>query len=1086
MKRMIFLTLLALSPIASAKTYYVATTGKDGNPGTIDAPWGSWQKGFETAQAGDTVFFRGGAYYPTAYSHNQSVVYLNQGYEGAPVIGHDGTAGNPICFFAYPPDYEAGNFPILDCKFIDTGRPGKDEQKYSQAIVLMMEDYIQLKGLTVRNLYQRYSNVMTQAIYCVAGSNMIFENMTVHNIGGRGIVSFQDLSYTRSHSSEIISDTTEFINCDVYNLCDSLDPDPSYQYENPRTSYVAGLADGFKLQHSTGGCIRVSGCRMWHFSDDGLDFNGPGLLIVENCWVSRGGDFSFTNEDGTYGGQEGNGIKYGAMVANIDAVTRIIRNNILACNGGIGFDENNSRVTYFNINSQIYNNTSYDNLIGFGNFSCNSNDLPYMNKFFNNISYKDRRYARGDEDGDIIEGYNSWVTGNYQWPNAERIPLTDADFISVDTSQLYLPRKNNGSLPDITFLKLASNSDAIDAGVDVGLPFYGKAPDIGYSEYVAGSITPPSPEYVSSVIENAFPSRIDVTYSLSLANVVPATSAFSVTVNSSARTVSSVSVSGTKVLLTLASAVAYGDVVTIAYTKPTTNPLQTAGGGKPASITAQNVTNNVAVINPVYFNSVIENATPSRLEMTYSLSLANVVPATSAFSVTVNSSARTVNSVSVSGTKVLLNLASAVAYGDVVTVAYAKPSTNPLQTAGGGQAASITAQNVTNNVAVINPVYLNSVIENATPSRLEMTYSLSLANVVPATSAFSVMVNSSARSVSSVTISGTKVLLTLTSPIVYGDAVTVTYTKPSLNPLQTSAGGQATSITVQSVINNCSLSANLPPVITITSPTKSITFVAPATITIEATASDPDGSISKVEFYNGSTKLGESYVSPFSLTWKEVPAGTYSIIAVATDNLNAKTFSGTVNVVVETSANNVNQLPVVSILKPNNGKKHKKNDAIVIEAVASDPDGTISMVEFKSGNITLAQVTTAPYIYVWEDADTGTYIITAIATDNLGATSTSSEVELSVLQFNDANPEIINLYPNPNDGHFAIDIYSGLPEQNNRIAIVSLSGKTIVSNIIMKQESYMEFDLSNLTAGTYVLLVNSRDKIVATKKFIIE
>ena len=60
-----------------------------------------------------------------------------------------------------------------------------------------------------------------------------------------------------------------------------------------------------------------------------------------------------------------------------------------------------------------------------------------------------------------------------------------------------------------------------------------------------------------------------------------------------------------------------------------------------------------------------------------------------------------------------------------------------------------------------------------------MTYNMTLANVVPAASAFSVRVNSTARTVSAVAISGTKVLLTLASPIVYGDVVTVSYTKPS-------------------------------------------------------------------------------------------------------------------------------------------------------------------------------------------------------------------------------------------------------------------------------------------------------------------
>lgn len=102
---------------------------------------------------------------------------------------------------------------------------------------------------------------------------------------------------------------------------------------------------------------------------------------------------------------------------------------------------------------------------------------------------------------------------------------------------------------------------------------------------------------------------------------------------------------------------------------------------------------------PVYVSSVIENATPTILEMTYSLTLANIVPAASSFAVTVGGVARTVNSVAISDKKVLLTLSSAVVKGDVVKVAYTKPVTNPLQTADGLQAASLTtAQDVTNNV----------------------------------------------------------------------------------------------------------------------------------------------------------------------------------------------------------------------------------------------------------------------------------------------------------------------------------------------------------------------------------------------------
>ena len=75
-------------------------------------------------------------------------------------------------------------------------------------------------------------------------------------------------------------------------------------------------------------------------------------------------------------------------------------------------------------------------------------------------------------------------------------------------------------------------------------------------------------------------------------------------------------------------------------------------------------------------------------------------------------------------------------YGDVVNVSYTKPATNQLQTIAGGQAATISAQSVTNNVIGVNPVYVSSAIANATPSLLEMTYNLSLTGIVPATSAF--------------------------------------------------------------------------------------------------------------------------------------------------------------------------------------------------------------------------------------------------------------------------------------------------------------------------------------------------------------
>lgn len=82
------LIILVLAGAAHAATYYVATTGNDANPGTISQPWKTPQKAWQSAQAGDTVYFRGGTYAITS-----TISTYSQGYHG--------TAGSPITFASY-------------------------------------------------------------------------------------------------------------------------------------------------------------------------------------------------------------------------------------------------------------------------------------------------------------------------------------------------------------------------------------------------------------------------------------------------------------------------------------------------------------------------------------------------------------------------------------------------------------------------------------------------------------------------------------------------------------------------------------------------------------------------------------------------------------------------------------------------------------------------------------------------------------------------------------------------------------------------------------------------------------------------
>jgi len=89
---------------------------------------------------------------------------------------------------------------------------------------------------------------------------------------------------------------------------------------------------------------------------------------------------------------------------------------------------------------------------------------------------------------------------------------------------------------------------------------------------------------------------------------------------------------------------------------------------------------------------------------------------------------------------------------------------------------------------------------------------------------------------------------------------------------------------------------NQPPSVSITNPPSGGTFSAPWTGVLQATASDTDGSVSKVEFFKDSTSLGSVTSMPYSLTVSNLAAGVYRFTAVATDNLGATNTSAGVNV----------------------------------------------------------------------------------------------------------------------------------------------------------------------------------------------
>lgn len=187
---------------------------------------------------------------------------------------------------------------------------------------------------------------------------------------------------------------------------------------------------------------------------------------------------------------------------------------------------------------------------------------------------------------------------------------------------------------------------------------------------------------------------------------------------------------------------------------------------------------------------------------------------------------------------------------------------------------------------------------------------------------------------------------------------------------------------------------NNPPSVNISSPSNGASFEQGSDIAISVQASDADGTVSKVEFYAGQTKIGEDLSAPYSFTWSNAALGSHNLTTIATDNDNASTTSGSVTITVNEPG--TNEPPSVSVTNPSNGAVITEGSPITIEASAADSDGNITLVEFFEGANKLGEDATAPYSYVWNGTTEGAYTLTAKATDNDGAATTSAAINITV------------------------------------------------------------------------------------------
>ncbi len=282
------------------------------------------------------------------------------------------------------------------------------------------------------------------------------------------------------------------------------------------------------------------------------------------------------------------------------------------------------------------------------------------------------------------------------------------------------------------------------------------------------------------------------------------------------------------------------------------------------------------------------------------------------------------------------------------------------------------------------------------------------------------------------------------------------------------SGAKTTSSAVSITVNG----PNVAPTVQLTGPANGATFTAPASIAITANATDSDGTINRVTFYANGTAVGTASASPYSFTWTNVPAGSYAITALATDNSGATTASSAANVTVKAP----NVAPTVQLTAPASGAVFTAPASVAMTANAVDSDGTISRVIFYANGAAVGTASGSPYSFTWTNVPAGTYTITAAATDNSGATTTSSGVSVAVQAPPNVAPTV--QLTSPTDGTTfiapaSIALVANAADSDGTVSAVSF----YANGILVGRASASPYTVtwSNVAVGSYTITAVATD-----------
>ena len=758
MKNILVLFFCALSSVVSATTYYVSSEGSDAADGlTLPTAWKTISRvnsAFTSMKAGDRILLRRG---DTFY--------------GTLAISASGIAGNPVVISAYG----SGASPVINGFTTLSAWTNEGNGIYSKAVTCeSFPNMVTLNG--VPKAVGRWPNTGCMIFESHSGTSSITDIQltdTPNWTNAELVIRSSDYSLDRikinSHSNSTISFTTGSVSKEpkngygywIQNDIKTLDVTGEWYYDGSKILMYFGSnnPDNYEIKIATLSILaNIKASR--YVTLDNISFSGANTaaviyegynvhdVIIQNCNITNSGNYGIRFADPVYAGDHltinncfiENCLSSGINISGVFTYNTITNNNLQNIGYIEGMGSNYCGIIVFGDNTVVeyntINNTGYNGLYPFCNNLTVKNNV--ISNFCTVIDDGGGIYM-----GDWVDKQNKVITGNIifngigapngggtAYPRLVRgiyidtsqgtsgtrdIEVTDNTVFNCAYDGIYITDGNhnvnvlNNTMYNnfVQFQIRDDNSSYTEKGIVVYNNIcFSRRPDqtcyrfqtissLGFSSFAISDNN-----YITRPVDD---DDVFHTYSPTTGTKLRTLEIW--------RSLTSQDINSKRSPVTITDTADIDFYYNTSKTNkviPLVQPmLDVKGTSYVNSVTLTPFSSIILMVDPdppvavipVYVSSVIDNLTPTKLEITYTVNLnANSIPLTSDFIVKVNGAARTITAVGISGTKIILTLASPVIFGDNVTISYTQNPGRPLQTPSFGLAANLTDKPVINNI----------------------------------------------------------------------------------------------------------------------------------------------------------------------------------------------------------------------------------------------------------------------------------------------------------------------------------------------------------------------------------------------------